>query len=130
MTSRLVLCRPDDTVNEVRRRLRTEAEHRADIDGVLVVDDDGRLLDDVSLFELVVSPDGATLADLVGEPWPVTVTPDQPLDDVVEALAANRGSSLVVVDPDGRPVGRILADDVVDALVPAEGRFRFRGILR
>jgi Mg/Co/Ni transporter MgtE len=130
MTSRLVLCRPDDTVNEVRRRLRTEAEHRADIDGVLVVDDDGRLLDDVSLFELVVSPDGATLADLVGEPWPVTVTPDQPLDHVVEALAANRGSSLVVVDPDGRPVGRILADDVVDALVPAEGRFRFRGILR
>ena len=95
-----------------------------------MVDSDGRLLDDVSLFELVVSPDGATLADLVGEPWPVTVTPDEPLENVVEALAANRGSSLVVVDADGRPVGRILADDVVDALVPGDGRFRFRGILR
>ena len=29
-----------------------------------------------------------------------------------------RGSSVVVVDEDGRPLGRILADDVVDALVP------------
>ena len=130
MTTRLVVCGPHDTVTEVRSRLGAEAEHRADIGGVLVVDDDGRLLDDVSLFELVVSPDGATLADLVGDPWPVTVTPDEPLENVVEALAANRGSSLVVVDADGRPVGRILADDVVDALVPADGRFRFRGILR
>ena len=34
----------------------------------------------------------------------------------------SRGSSVVVVDDDGRPVGRILADDVVDALVPDAAR--------
>ena len=42
----------------------------------------------------------------------------------------NRGSSVVVVDDAGRPVGRILADDVVDALLPPEReRRRFAGIL-
>ena len=40
------------------------------------------------------------------------------LDDVVERFVDERGSSLVVVDDDDRPIGRILADDLVDALAP------------
>jgi CBS domain-containing protein len=61
----------------------------------------------------------------VGPPWPVTVLPDATLDEVTERLVANRRSSLVVVDVEGRPLGRILADDVIDALVPDRGRLRF-----
>ena len=56
--------------------------------------------------------------DLCGEPFPVTVTPDADLDDVVDRFVDERGSSLVVVDGDDRPIGRILADDLVDALAP------------
>jgi CBS domain-containing protein len=48
---------------------------------------------------------------------------------VVDALTENRSSSLVVVDSAGRPIGRILADDVVDALVPDRGRSRFPRLL-
>jgi predicted transcriptional regulator len=40
-----------------------------------------------------------------------------------------RRLSLVVVDDDGHPVGRILADDVLDALVPTKGRFHFPKLL-
>ena len=40
------------------------------------------------------------------------------LGEVVERFIDQRGSSIVVVDDDRRPVGRILADDLVDALVP------------
>jgi Mg/Co/Ni transporter MgtE len=38
---------------------------------------------------------------------------------------------VVVVDADGRPIGRILADDVVDALLPERerGRRHFTGLL-
>jgi len=36
---------------------------------------------------------------------------------VLTSFVDSRGSSLVVVDSDGRPVGRILADDVIDALL-------------
>jgi CBS domain-containing protein len=43
---------------------------------------------------------------------------EAPIEDVIESFVENRGSSIVVVDDDGRPIGRILADDVVDALIP------------
>ncbi len=130
MTSRLVLCRPEDTVEEVRARLRDETDHRTEIDSILIVDSDGALIDDISLFELLIADPASTLQDLVEEPFPVTVTVDQPLDEVVEALVENRAASLVVIDGDGCPVGRILADDVVDALISDKGRVRFPRILR
>ena len=40
------------------------------------------------------------------------------LSEVAGQLVEARRLSLVVVDDDGRPIGRILADDVLDALVP------------
>jgi len=44
---------------------------------------------------------------------------------VIERLVESRGSSVVVIDPDGHPIGRILADDVIDALVSKRTRVRF-----
>ena len=53
------------------------------------------------------------------------VEPETTLDDVIEQFIDSRGSSLLVVDEERRPVGRILADDLIDALVPERGRVRF-----
>ena len=44
-------------------------------------------------------------------------------------LTESRRSSVVVVDDDGRPLGRILADDIVDALMPERSRFHFPRLL-
>jgi len=41
---------------------------------------------------------------------------------VVSTMTDNRGSSIVVVDEQERPVGRILADDVIDALTRRDDR--------
>ena len=35
---------------------------------------------------------------------------------VIEEFNNNRGSSVIVIDEKNKPVGRILADDLVDAL--------------
>ena len=94
-----------------------------------MVDEDGRLVDDVSLFELLLAAPDARLGELVAPPWPVTVGADVSFDEVVERLIDNRRSSIVVVDGEGRPAGRILADDVVDALVPGRGRIHFPRLL-
>jgi CBS domain-containing protein len=129
MNTTVLVCPSDVTVAETRRRLLARREHRAEIDGVLVVDDDGCLVDDVAMGELFTAEPDRRLESLVSEPWPVTVTVDVPLDDVVDALVENRGSSVVVVDDDGHPIGRILADDVVDALLPErDRRRRFAGL--
>lgn len=125
MTSHLILVSPLETVAAVRERLRLAEEHRGDIDAVIVVDELGRLVDDVTLYELLVAEPGARMQDLVGPPSPVTILPDAKAEEVAERLIDNRGSSLLVVDEAQRPLGRILADDVVDALMPDRGRVLF-----
>ena len=119
MTTALATLRERDTVADAIELLRELEAHRIDIDAVLVVSDEGTLVDDVSLFELLIAHRDARLGDLVGEPWPATVGPNASLDLVVDAVRSSRRSSLVVVDADLRPIGRILLDDVIDALWPA-----------
>jgi CBS domain-containing protein len=59
----------------------------------------------------------------------VTVEPHASANTVARQLIEARRHSMVVVDDDGRPIGRILADDVLDALVPTKGRFHFPRLL-
>jgi CBS domain-containing protein len=59
----------------------------------------------------------------------VTVTPHASANEVASRLIETRRLSMVVVGDDGRPLGRILADDVLDALVPTKGRFHFPRLL-
>ncbi len=129
MTTNLVLVRPDQTVGQVRRILRSQAEHQADVDAVIIVDDTGRLIHDIGLFELLVASKDDAVIDVAGPPEPVTVSPDASLDEVVKRFIDSRGSSVLVIDDDDRPVGRILADDLVDALVPDRGKVRFLRLL-
>jgi CBS domain-containing protein len=129
MTSKLCAVEAGDTVAAVRERLREDAEGQEPLDAVLVVDEQGRLVDDVSVLELFLATPDSRIGDLVGPPWPVAVAAGAPFREVVERLIDNRRSSVVVVDSEGRPLGRILADDVVDALVPGRGRIHFPGFL-
>ena len=61
---------------------------------------------------------------------PVVVGPDADIDEVAAALVESRRSSLLVIDTDGLPLGRILADDVIDALTPDTARRHFPRLLR
>jgi len=129
MTTVLALARPDEQVNAVARRLAELSDHRSEVDAVAVVDEDGRLLGDLTLFDLVVARPDATLGELLGDEHPVTVRPDAAVDEVAAQLAESRRSSLLVVDEEYRPMGRILADDVVDALM-GRGRLHFPRLLQ
>ena len=124
MTLTVVTFPRTTSVSDVRRRL-VASEDRDDIDGVLVVDEEGLLVDDVQLIDLFLADPEARIGDLVRDHEPVTVEPTAGLDEAIDALVGTRSRSLVVTDSDGRPMGRILADDVVDALVPDRGRIRF-----
>jgi CBS domain-containing protein len=130
MTSTLITASVGDSVAQVRERLREARGHRTDIDAVAVVDRDGKLVDDVTLFDLALASDHARMAELVGDVEPVVVSADAGLARLADVLTDSRRSSVVVTDSVGRPVGRILADDLVDALVPDRGRFRMPRLLQ
>jgi Mg/Co/Ni transporter MgtE len=127
-----VLAGIDDTVADVVDRLIEARDHDADIDAVAVVDSRGGLVGDLPLLDLLIAlrqRHDVPVGVLVGDEDPVTVSADTPADEVAKLLVEARRLSLVVVE-DERPIGRILADDVLDALVPTSGRFRFPRLLQ
>jgi CBS domain-containing protein len=134
MTPYLVTARTTDSVAEIRAALAAQSEHRTEIDAVAVLDEAGRLLADIALFHLAVAEDSTKVGDMVD--WlaqfgpAVTVQPETRIEEAAEHLVASRASSLLVVDADNRPVGRILADDVLDSLLPERGRVHFRRFLQ
>lgn len=119
MTTHLLILKESDTVADALNLLITHRE-RDISDGVTVVDSKGKLLDHIQIVELVAAKQSQKLESLVKAPFPTAVGIDTPLEEVIEEFSSNRGSSVIVVDEKGKPVGRILADDIIDAMVPAE----------
>ena len=118
MTTAILSFSAELTVEETRQQLAQSDTDIARLESILVLHNDGTLLDDILIVDLFMSEPGETLRSLTGAPWPVTVNVEDSIEDAIDAFVENRGSSVVVVDADQRPVGRILADDVVDALMP------------
>jgi CBS domain-containing protein len=132
MTSALVVATTNDTVTEVVDRLTAARGHDVDLDAVAVVNKEGHLVGDITLLTILLtlheSPD-TRVSTLLGDEDVVTVDPHSSADEVADQLVEARRLSLIVVDHEGRPIGRILADDVLDALVPTKGRFHFPKLL-
>ncbi len=129
MTTSVVFAETGETVDEVRPRLAQMRAHAGEIDAVAVLDENGCLAGDVSLFALLLATPNTLVGDLLEDSRPVTVPPTASLQDVAARFVEARRSSVLVVD-DERPVGRILADDVVDALLPDRGRLHFPRFLQ
>lgn len=127
MTTTLVTADTGDSAADVADRLAEARAHDVDLDAVAVVDSDGHLVGDLPLLDLLLAlrtePD-ARVGQLLDDEEPVTVDPEARATEVAEQLIHSRRLSLLVVK-DERPVGRILADDVLDALVSTKGRFHF-----
>ncbi len=133
MSTTLVVVAADQTAGHARGLLKEFVDHRSEIDAIVVVDSDGRLLDDLPLFELLVADEQMQLAVILatGEHAECeTVGREANVHEVAARLIDSRRSSVLVVDEDGRPLGRILADDIVDALTPDTGRLHFPRLLQ
>jgi len=133
MTTVLARAHPGHTVGEVERIVSGFRAHRNEIDAVLILDDDGALLADLPLFDLVAYPDSELISTVLHaehHPEPLTVRADAGVGEVAQQLVRTRRSSLLVVDDEGRALGRILADDVLDALLPERGRMHFPRLLQ
>jgi CBS domain-containing protein/sporulation protein YlmC with PRC-barrel domain len=132
MTSALVVASARDKVGKVVKRLADARNHDTDLDAVAVVNEAGQLVGDVTVLTLLLALQAtpeARVSSLLEDEDAVTVGPHDPADKVAEKLVEARRLSLVVVDHDGRPMGRILADDLLDVLVPTKGRFHFPRLL-
>lgn len=116
MTAGLVKLPTTTTVARAIEELRAAQEEPERIGFVVLVDDQGRLVDDVSAAELLMAAPDDVVTTLIRPPFPTTVDADARVDEVVDAMRDNRGAPVIVLDEDRHPIGWIQPDDVIDAV--------------
>jgi len=112
MDPRATTFRPDASVRDVIRRLRTFRSRR--IADIFLVDAEGALVGSIPLETIVMSQPSTRLDGLV-QSLPVTVQAVSSRDEIVETFESHRLSSLPVVDFEGRLMGVLRHRDIVQA---------------
>ena len=112
MDARVTTFKPNTTVKEALKRIRTLKDRR--IYQVSLVDDEGHLTDVVPLQNIAVSDTKAQLMDLVERP-PVSINALAPRDEVVQLIEEKKLINLPVVDINNHLLGVIRNDTLFDA---------------
>ena len=117
MATEFVRLVPTMTVSEALENIRQVARHRETIYACYVVElGTDRLLGAVSLRDLVMSDPGLPVSEVMRSN-PVTVGVLEPQKNAVQKISKYNLLALPVVEQDGRVVGFVTVDDVIDALV-------------
>ncbi len=103
------------TAEEALERIRLQAPNTETIYYVYVVDEQRRLLGVASLRDLIMAPRRAVLRDLM-ETKVVTVRDTDDREKVVRDIQEYDLLAIPVVDADGRLVGIVTGDDVLDVV--------------
>ncbi len=113
MTLDYVAVRPEWTVREALDYIRENGYDRETLNVVFAVDESGRLLDDVRVRRLLLSPLDRPVRDLLDGNYTMLL----PQDDREKALEIFRKFdrvALPVTDPQGKLIGIVTVDDMLD----------------
>ena len=104
------------TVDQALDRLRLQAPDSETIYYVYVVDDQRRLRGVLSLRELILAPRKSVIGELMDkQPLTVRVTDDR--EKVAQDMTRYDLLAIPVLDSDGRLVGIVTYDDIIDVVV-------------
>ena len=115
MNTDTVSVRADVTVDVVLRYLRMRAELPDKTDRLFVVDRDDRYRGTVALTRLLTEDSEKPVGDILDTEAP-RITPDTNETEVARLFQDHDLVSAAVVDNDGKLLGRITVDDVVDVI--------------
>ena len=117
-----------ETVTSALRVVRGSVLASQLLSTVCLVDGAGRLLGTVALTELVCAEPETSLSSLLeDEAQTPTVGPEADLPEVARLMTDYNLIAMPVIDSDGRPVGMIAVDDVLEMMLPEEWRRRSAG---
>jgi len=113
MTPDYIRIRPDWTVARTIEHVRKAGRDAETINVLYVVDEQGVLVDDLRLRQLIIAEPDAPITSLLNRQF-ITLRADQPQDDAVQALQKYDRVALPVVDSRGALLGIVTHDDVAD----------------
>ncbi|HEY4826282.1 MAG TPA: CBS domain-containing protein [Solirubrobacteraceae bacterium] len=111
------------TVGDALARVRASAFGLQQVAIVCVLDDAGKLLDTLSLAELVRAEASQKVSELFDDFTPSVAT-EAEVPEVARLMSDYNLLAIPVIDAEGRPVGIVAVDDVLELLVPEEWRRR------
>ncbi|HWQ15405.1 MAG TPA: magnesium transporter [Roseiflexaceae bacterium] len=131
MNDLFVAVRPEQTAAQALDELRAVVHDAAVIAYLYVLENGGRLSGTLSLRKLLVAPPTQLVGELM-RPRPITVAPETDQEEVARIVSRYDLAAVPVVAPDGRMLGVVTADDVIDILVEegTEDVLRFGGVER
>lgn len=115
MQLELVAVSKSATVRDAIEKVRACASEVGDIHTIYIVDDEHILVGILPLRKLILaSPD--TVIETIMDHGPIRVTPEVDQEVVAEMFRKYDMVSLPVVNHEGKLIGRIMVDDVVDVI--------------
>ncbi|WP_457628435.1 magnesium transporter [Oceanithermus sp.] len=115
MTPEYVAVRAGMTVDEVLQFLRRAAPDAETVYYLYVIDDEGHLVGVLSLRDLIVADPSMRVAEIMN-PNVIHATTETDQEEVARVMADYDLTVLPVIDAEGRLVGIVTIDDVVDVL--------------
>ncbi|MGD8305545.1 MAG: magnesium transporter [Ignavibacteria bacterium] len=113
MTPDYIAVKSDWTVGKTLEYIRENAEDSETLNVIYVIDDMGRLIDDIRIREIILSPLNRLISDLMDEHFVgLKVYDDQ--EEAVEAFKKYDRIALPVIDKFGVLIGIVTVDDVLD----------------
>jgi len=115
MNPRYIRVRPDMTAAEALSYFRRQAQQRTGRDTptfAYILDNEGKLVGQVSLTDLVAGDPAASIASLMNTDV-ITIPEEADQEDVAHLFAEHGLAAAPVVDREGRMKGVVTADDVV-----------------
>jgi magnesium transporter len=129
MTTHMVVVQDSATAGEALEEIRRQAEEVENFYQVFVVDADRRLVGTLPFKDLVISRPERPVRSFMTEA-DIFVTPDLDQEEVARLMARYNLPSVAVVDEQGRLLGRITFDDVIDVVEAetTEDLLKFGGV--
>jgi magnesium transporter len=120
MTTEFVSLEPSMTVGRAIEHIRKVAADSESIYACYVLEPaSDHLLGAVSLRDLIMADPGAPVTAIMRK-WPITVAARDPQQRVAEKISKYNLLAVPVLEEDGRVVGFVTVDDVIDVMVEEE----------
>jgi magnesium transporter len=113
MTDRYLTVDPEWTVAQALEYMRQRGTDSETMSMIYIIDDKGRLIDDIRLRKIIISDPATRIADLLDGHY-ASLHSLQPREEAVQVFRKYDLYALPVVDSDGILLGIVTIDDILD----------------
>ncbi|HLS31807.1 MAG TPA: magnesium transporter, partial [Flavobacteriaceae bacterium] len=116
MTPQYVALKPDFTVEEAFRHIRKQGENSETLNVVYILDEDEKLIDDITIRELILAEPTQKIADLIDYRF-ISLNAMEDQETAIQVFKDYDRVALPVVDEeDGILIGIVTFDDILDVV--------------